>query len=160
MRETKEHTDAFNEYYLMGDKRSLTVLAGDRGVSVKTTKKWSAEFNWQERIKLRDIEIGRKTTEKVDDQIVNTKADYRRDIKLSMQPVKAAINSAIIKNKKTGKAKLNFSVEDAKDLKAMVDSLEKLIKVDLVIMGEPDSRTETNTNIAQAIMDGDYYKRS
>lgn len=162
MVETKAHKDAFNQYYLMGADRSLRELARLRNVSEKSPKRWSKAFNWQERITLKDIDLSRKIEEKVDDAVVNTKADFRRDIRLSMQPVKAAINSAVIKDKKTGEASLTFKVENAKDLKAVIDSLEKLIKVDLLVMGEADGRQEVSgsVNITQAIMDGNYYKES
>lgn len=144
MTETKRHKDAFNEYYLMGEGRSLALLASNRGVTATSCKRWSTEFSWQERIELKDIDLSRKTADKMDEQIVNTKADFRRDIKLSMQPVKAAINSAVIKDKDTGEASLTFKVENAKDLQAVINSLEKLIKCDLLVMGEADSRAETN----------------
>ena len=60
-------------FYLAGDVDGASVLeadcwiqtlkmslAGSCKVSAKTTKRWSVEFNWQERIQQRDIENGRK----------------------------------------------------------------------------------------------------
>jgi hypothetical protein len=139
----------------MGEQRELKGLAMglqgaegfiDGAPTWKTLKSWSAANNWQQRCELRDIENSQKVQAKTDRVVVNTKADYRNDIRLSLQPVKAAINSAIVtkEDPKTGeeKAVLNFSVEDAKDLAQMVNSLEKLIKADLLLMGEADSRGE------------------
>lgn len=145
MVETKRHGDAFDAYYAMGPERSLVRLAGDRGVSVKSIKKWSTEFNWQERLIQRDLEINRKTEEKTNKAIVNTKADYRADIRLALQPIKALINSAIIEvtNEETGQKEnqLKFSVENPKDMASIIGALDRLIKADLLLMGEADSHT-------------------
>jgi len=141
MVETKEHKDAFNQYYLMGAGRSLRELARLRKVSAKSAMRWSKAHNWQERIELRDIDLSRKTEEKIDEAVVNTRADYRKDVKLMLQPLKALINSAIATDKKTGKAKIKFEVDDARDMASIVSSYEKLIKVDLLLMGEADSHT-------------------
>jgi hypothetical protein len=148
---------AFDRYYAMGEQRDLKRVASelqgnenfiDGAPAWKTLQNWSSQYNWQQRCELRDIENSQKIQAKTDRVVVNTKADYRNDIRLSLQPVKAAINSAIVKKEdpETGevKAVLNFSVEDAKDLAQMVNSLEKLIKTDLVLMGEADSHAEVS----------------
>ena len=142
MRETKELTEAFDEYYLMGDKRSLRVLAGIRRVSVKTAKKWSRELDWQNRIRERDRANAEKIVAKTDLVIVNTKADYRKDVKLALQPVKAAINKAIVKNPETGLLEVRIPIDEAKDLSSVITSFEKLIRLDLLLMGEADSSQE------------------
>lgn len=147
MVETKEHKEAFNEYYLMGADRSLRELASLRGVAAKSTGRWSKEFNWQERIELKDIDLSRKTEEKLDDAVVNTRADYRKDVKLMLQPLKALINSAIEVDKKTGITKIKFEVNDARDMASIVASYEKLIKVDLLLMGEADLRVDHGIKI-------------
>ena len=68
MHETPKHREAFEKYYDKGHERSLGWLAGDQGVSLKTVKKWSAEFHWQERIKQRDMEhISQGDSRKVDE---------------------------------------------------------------------------------------------
>jgi len=136
MRETKEHTDAFNEYYLMGDGRSLKLLACNHDVTEQTMKRWSIAHNWQDRIEIRDIEASKKLIEQVDKAVVNTRADYRKDIRLTLQPVKAALNTVIVKGE-DGKPQVNIKIETAKDFSLMVGALEKLVKLDMGLMGEP-----------------------
>lgn len=151
MRETKEHADAFSAYYLMGDKRSLTVLAGDRGVSVKTAKKWSAVFSWQERITLKDIDLSRKTEEKLDDAVVNTRADYRKMIKENMaEDVKLdSYVTTLIGKAKDKIEKGELTVDTIKDLVELMRVKQgstakkvELMKADLLLMGEADSHTK------------------
>jgi hypothetical protein len=152
MREERHHIEAFDKYYTMGESRSLLSLADHCNVTERTLKRWSIAFNWQERISQRDIENGKKIMAKTDRAVVNTKADYRKDIRLALQPVKAAINSAIVekKNPETGQMEkqLSFSVGEAKDLAIMVNSLEKLVKADLLLMGEADSHSEHSGQVA------------
>ena len=153
MQERRHHIEAFDEYYAMGDKRSLTLLASDCGVTAKTCKEWSRTFNWQERIHQRDIENGKKLQAKTDRVIVNTKADYRRDVRLALQPIKAAINKVIVKNEETGQPEVRIPIAEARDLTSVIISFEKLIKLDLLLMGEADSRAEHNINILDLIME-------
>jgi hypothetical protein len=151
---------AFDVYYAMGERRDLGQLAinlqstddfEDGAPKIGTLKVWSTKENWQQRCELRDIENSQKVQAKTDRAVVNAKADWRKDISLAVQPVKAAINSAIVKKKdeKTGeeKAVLNFTVENAKDLALMIGSLEKMVKTDLVLIGESDTNASMNINL-------------
>ena len=56
------------------------------------------------------------------------------------------------------------TIEDMERLTKMQVSLMKeeqnWAKLTLLLVGEPDHRTETTINIAQAVMDGTYYKES
>jgi len=151
VQETKEHGDAFDAYYAMGEDRSLRLLAGDRGVSVKTAKKWSTEFNWQERIIQRDLEINKKIEEKTNSAIVNTKADYRADIKENRDSLKTIRQryEKLIADATEAIASGEIKAESVKDLDSIASSLKKLhdlnkdyVKLDLLLMGEADSRTE------------------
>lgn len=93
--------------------------------SLKTFKRWSVAFNWQERIILRDINNGKKLEKKVDKAIVNSKADYR----------------ALVK-----KVVLKFE-EKLKDNKIRIERPEDLnimAKLDLVLMGEAPEDKDIN----------------
>jgi len=142
---------AFDRYYAMGASRVLNELRKnlvdteeftDRSPALQTLKTWSKENNWQERLKLRDIENSKKVQAKTDREVVNTKADYRKDIRLTQQPLKAAINKVIVPAKDGKPATINIEVENARDLALIVGALEKLIKLDLVMIGEADSHTQ------------------
>jgi len=142
MQETKRHGEAFEYYYSLGESRSYTEVARKFTVSRTSIHKWAKAFNWQFRITQRDLNINKKVEEKTDNAIVNTKADYRRDIRLALQPVKAAINKAIVKNEETGQLEVRIPIVEAKDLSSVIGSFEKLVRLDLLLMGEADSRTE------------------
>jgi len=145
MKETLRHQKAFDYYYLLGDKRSIQKVCLKYAVSTAAVKKWSIAFNWQVRVHQKDIEIAKKLEKKVDDIIVNTKADYRRDIKSAYGIIKAIINTAIANVKdKDGNLikKLIPKIRNVEDTKKSIESMEKLIKADLLLMGEASDRTE------------------
>ena len=154
MQERQRHIEAFDKYYAAGDKRSLKTLSGRCKIDIRTAQKWSSKFNWQERIARRDIENGKKIQAKTDRTIVNTKADYRRDVRLALQPLKAAINKAIVKNEETGLPEVKIPIKEARDLTSVIMSFEKLIKLDLILMGEADSRTEHNVSLIDVLRAG------
>jgi hypothetical protein len=117
MKETLLHSEAFEYYYSLGKDRSLVQVAQKFSKSETSVNKWNKAFSWQERIELRDIENSKKLAEKTDSTIVNEKANYRKIIK-------AAIATFVEKLK-------------SKEIKVIeVSDLEKLIKLDLLLMGE------------------------
>lgn len=142
MQETKKHRDALDEYYAMGAGRTLRSLADRQKIAIRTAQIWSKEFNWQLRVTQRDVKNSDKIEAKTDNAIVNTKADYRRDIRLALQPVKAAINKAIVKNEETGQLEVRISIAKPTDLESVIRSFVSLAKLDLLLMGEADSSQE------------------
>lgn len=152
MVETKRHGDAFDYYYSLGAERKYGSVADRFKIAKRTVEIWAREFNWQTRIIQRDIEINRKTEAKTNKAIVNTKADYRADISLTLQPVKAAINTVIVINKETGEQEVNLKIDNAKDFSLMIGALEKLVKLDLLIIGE-DVPDRSDLNIVLKLPD-------
>ena len=123
MKETLRHQEAFEYYYTLGEKRSITTVSHKYNVSRPAVAKWSGAFNWQERIEQRDMENARRLEKKTNNTIVNEKAHYRKIIKAS----------------------INTFVEKLKARKIEVDSIqdiERLIKLDLLLMGEATERDE------------------
>lgn len=117
MKETLKHKEAFEFYYTLGKERSLKAVAEKFGVSDQAAKNWSKNFNWQYRVEQRDIELARKLQQKTDDIILATKADYRKIVKAGI--------AKWIANFKAGKIN-----------PTSVSDLEKLVKLDLLLMGE------------------------
>ena len=111
--------EAFEYYYSLGDKRSLQQVAKKFTVSETSARKWSAAFNWQERVIQRDIEISKGLEKKTNTTILNEKANYRRIIKETIA-------------KMTG-----VEVANIKDL-------DTLVKLDLLLMGEATEKNETS----------------
>ena len=145
MVETKRHGDAFDYYYSLGNDRSCQQVGIKFTVSRNSVQKWKQAFNWDERVIQRDLEINKKVEEKTTNAIVNTKADYRADIRSMLQPAKAAVNTVIVEGK-DGKPTVNLKVDNPKDFALVIGAIEKLVKLDLLLMGEADSRAETNIN--------------
>tara|TARA_Y100000034_G_scaffold109053_1_gene139951 strand:- start:128 stop:661 length:534 start_codon:yes stop_codon:yes gene_type:complete len=121
--ETLRHKQAFEFYYGMGEKRTLRKTAKHMNVAVVTTKKWSKDFSWQNRIALRDDQNSKALAKKTDNLIIKDKENYIKIIKAM-----------------TGKAVQDFRegllrVEDVGDL-------ERLIRLHLLLAGES---TEINT---------------
>ena len=117
----------------MGENRSLaklreSILNGlDQSLalslpSLTTVKEWSRRFNWKDRITQRNIELTKRMEQKTNTTVLNQKADYRKIIK-------EAIDDWY---KKFGKGKAGPE---------NVSDLERLMKLDLLLMGEP---TEQN----------------
>ena len=145
MKETPEHIEIFELYYAMGENRSLENLHQkypNDTPKIDALKKWSKAFNWQQRVEQRDIENSKALEDKLKPQtnktIVNTKADYRAEIKTQLGILKAILNQAI----KDIKENNIIRVSNTNELKDVVNSYEKLSKLDLLMMGEATDRTE------------------
>jgi len=152
--ETKRHIEAFDYYYALGEERNLVSVALQYGFSERAVAGWSKDFNWQMRIAQRDLENGKKIMAKTDEVVVNTKADYREDIRRALQPVKAAINKVIVKDTKTGELDVDITVDNAMQLAAVIGAFEKLVKLDLLLMGEADSRTDNTFKLYDVDLSG------
>ena len=150
MKENPNHIKVFELYYTMGSNRSLAKLyqkyPNDMPKLV-TLKSWSKAFNWQQRVEQRDIENNKALEDKLKPEtnkaIVNSKADYRAEIKTQMGILKALLNNVIqdIKDKNI------FTVKCVNELEKVVNSYEKLCKLDLLIMGESTERGELKIGI-------------
>jgi hypothetical protein len=146
MKETLRHSEAFEYYYTLGQGRSLKSVASQFKVDERSVARWSRNFNWQGRIVLRDIEIAKKLQEGTDKNILNTKADYRKEIQENLKIIRAGIQSAlrIETDEVTGKrtVKLKFSADDVEELIKLIASYEKLVRLDLELTGATTFRGE------------------
>lgn len=142
MKETLRHKETFEQYYVMGKDRSLKKLLDKlhrdctgTAPSLRTLKSWSKNFNWQDRIIQRDIEIAKKLSRKTDKTITDTKADYRAEIRAQFAILKKMLNKLINKFKYDSGIEIN----DVTGLKDVLNCYERLIKMDLILMGEPEA---------------------
>lgn len=133
MKETLQHKEAFEHYYSCGKDRSYMSTASRFNVSKKTIERWAKAFNWQQRIEQRDMANAKKIEQKTDETIVNAKADYRKDIKIQLSIFRVLLNQAV---KKINAGEFT-EIESIGDVKEIVNCYEKLIKLDLLLMGEP-----------------------
>jgi hypothetical protein len=107
----------------MGAGRSLASLTGDCQVSEKSLKRWSKEFDWQARIEQRDLENARRLQKATDDTVVAVKAKYRKIVQAAIGKFVQGLQA------------------DAVEVASITD-LERLIKLDLLLMGEATDKTE------------------
>jgi len=150
MIETLRHKEAFEYYYSLGDKRSCHKVGIKFAISRQSIEKWAKNFNWKQRVEQRDIENGKKLEAKTDKTIVNSKADYRAEIKTQLGILKAILNKVIQDFKKNE----ILDVENVKDLEKVINSYEKLCKLDLLMMGESTERGELKIlNAKQKLID-------
>lgn len=128
MKETLKHREAFEFYYGLGETRSYQKVADHYGISKTSVYKWAQEFNWNDRVTQRDIEISKKLEKKTNTTVINEKARYRTIIRTAISDFAKRLN----------------------DKEIVVDSvldLERLIKLDLLLMGEETERTEGGVTV-------------
>jgi len=155
MKETLRHKDAFEYYYSLGEKRSITQVAQKVTVCRASVSRWSRFFHWQERVEQRDIEIGRELPAKTKETVLNTKANYRAEIKAQFSILKKMLNELIEKFKEDeakgnkGKDKKGIEIKDVTGLKDIMGCYERLVKMDLTLMGEVSEREEITLRDAE-----------
>lgn len=141
--ETLKQNQIFNIYYSLGDKRSLEKLFEklknepqytENIPSLQTLKSWSKKFNWQERIQQRDAEISKGLEKKINQDIVNEKAEHRKLIKAILNELKRSLIEYQNEIKEGIKPAQIETIKDLKDISQIIDTL---IKLDLNILGEP-----------------------
>ena len=132
MKETLTHQEAFDYYYSIGKKRSFKLVERKFKVSNMSVARWSKAFNWQKRVEQRDIENAKSLEKKTNRIVVNSKADYRNEIKSQIGILKALLNK-VIKDIKNG---AGFNISNVKELNDIMSSYDKLSKLDLLMMGE------------------------
>lgn len=117
MKEALKHREAFEYYYSLGASRNLASVAVQCEVSEKSVATWSKAFDWQARIEQRDLENSRRIQKTTDDTVVAVKARYRKIVQTAI--------GDFVKRMKDGEIAVT-SIMD----------LERLIKMDLLLMGE------------------------
>ena len=149
--ETLRHQEAFNYYYLMGSTRNLLKVCRIAGVSEAAIKKWSKSFNWQKRIIERDKKNAAAIEEATDKKLVVDKIEYRTQVKELLIVLRGAIQIAVNTMKsggvlfdKDGNKVLvsSFNCNTADGLSKVAAAIERLMRLDLTLMGESEERRE------------------
>ena len=146
MKEKLRHIEAFELFYSLNGKASnenVRKVAEECHISERTVWRWYKKFNWKERIEQRDIINAKSLEKKTNKTIVNTRADYRAEIKTQLKILKAILNKVI----KEFKADNIIDVENTGQLKDVVNCYEKLGKLDLLMMGEATEEKDVNIRV-------------
>ncbi len=131
-RETPRHHEAFELFVAQGGRRSYRKVAHALGVQKSTVARWARVFDWPTRVAARDVGIARRLAKRTDESIVQVKARYHTMInKIVEAPCRHHLG------------------KDLKELRhperTTLTDLERLVRLDLMLLGEPDlvARLET-----------------
>ena len=117
--ESAEQIEAFELYYSLGTKGSLQLVADKLGKNIRTVQGWSSKYNWADRVAQRALEVAKQAgLEELHRETLAIRAEYRKAMD--------ALLEQAYKDIQEGKLQIE-SIED----------LELVIKLDLLLMGEP-----------------------
>lgn len=123
-KENEMQSRAFELYYGLGDARSLKKVADTIGRTERTVAGWSRSFNWVARVTQRNIENSQSIKDGgINPQLTDVRAKYRIIINNFM----AELSKRVLKGE--------IKVRNVQDF-------ERLVKLDLLLMGEVTDRTE------------------
>lgn len=133
MKETGTHREAFEYYYNLGDERTSQKVADQFSVSRRSIEEWKSNFNWKERVEKRDIVIMEEIERKMSKSIIQEKLEYHQSISTNIKLLRAIIGTIVskIQNKE-------IEIKNLGDYNAILNSFEKMIRLDLFLLGEPD----------------------
>lgn len=138
-KENSLQREAFEIYYQLGDSRSLKKVAEQVKRTERTVAGWSRAYNWVDRVSQREIEDAKNNaTDKatLDSKTTDVKTRYRIMINnlMAMASRKIAKGELTIRN---------------------VQDFERVVKLDMLLMGEITERGEQigSTELSQADKD-------
>ena len=134
-KENELQSRAFEMYYGLGDRRSLRAVAETIGRTERTVAGWSRSFNWVARVTQRNIENSQnKREEAINTQLTDVRARYRVIINNFM----AELSKRVLRGE--------IRVRNIQDF-------ERLVKLDLLLMGEATDRTDVVGNSMELSQD-------
>ena len=116
-KENELQRKAFELYYGLGDKRSLRAVAETIGRTERTVAGWSRAFNWVARVTQRNNEA------KITAELTDVRTKYRILINNLMADFSKDIAQGKVKVKN-------------------INDFERLVKLDMLLMGEATERVE------------------
>mgnify|MGYP000805203966 FL=1 len=123
-KENELQRKAFELYYGLGDKRSLRAVAETIGRTERTVAGWSMAFNWVARVTQRNIENAQNSNEA---KIIAELTDVRTKYRILINNLMADFSKDIVQ----GKVKVKN-----------INDFERLVKLDMLLMGEATERVE------------------
>lgn len=121
-KEQAHHIRAFEHYYGLGEQRSYERVAAEFSVASSTVKLWARSFDWQVRIRERDLDIAR-------DVAGRTLSDQVTRRERSVQIVHLAL------------VQLAKAIAEG-EVRMTLSDLDKLIRLESFLSDEPESRHE------------------
>jgi len=162
------HREAFEYYYSLGDKRTLKLVLERFKVSYTTACNWRKSFKWNERVAQRDVAITKQVNKKSINDLVSQKAVYRKEISTNLNIIKAVISKVVRRVNRAGqivqrgqespddKIDINIDIENVLDFERMVSAMERLIKLDLFILGEKEGTNRVELDDVLESLPGEF----
>jgi len=130
-KENSLQKEAFEMYFYMGDKRSLRAVAEKIDRTERTVAGWSRSFSWVDRVKQREIaDAGELGKAELNKQTADVKTRYR-----------------ILMNNLMAKA--STSIAEGKLVIKNVQDLERVVKLDLLLMGEATDKVDSSSGVTE-----------
>jgi hypothetical protein len=134
----------YNLYFALGENRSLAKLKRyleehypnnpEMNPSLPTLKRWSRQYNWRLRAQQGDVEVRKKMKDDVLQDVVDIKAEYRKLIRGTLAEAVKAV-------KEMKKKKIVMNVGKVKDYVMLVDAMERLMRLEMELLGESGEGT-------------------
>lgn len=124
-KETDEQKAAFELYYSLGENRTLKAVAERIGKTEKSVSNWSSAFKWKERLSMREFTDAKMA------EASKFAIEAEGDIKIRYRLM---INNLMLKAMEmvaTGKLYIKN-----------ITDFERLVRLDLLLMGENTEKTE------------------
>ena len=148
MKGDQKHIKAFELFYSLNGKPTLkngTRVAQECHISLRTFWRWYKGLNWKYKVDQRNIENSKKLAKKTDETVLDIKANYRSEIKAQFNILKKMLNELIEKFKNNK----GIEIKDVAGLKDIMGCYEKLVKMDLTLIGEVSEREEIALKYAE-----------
>lgn len=131
MKEQYKHKDAFEHYYLklnegMTVAESVLSVANTFNVNNRTVRRWRTNFDWENKMAIRDVSVQNSLEERINATIVDNKAKYLGIIHFSLNKYIDEVNN---------KTREPIPIEHSQDL-------VRLIKTSLLIQNQPTNISE------------------
>ena len=138
-----EQSYVFEQYYALGENRTLKALAKKTGHTLLRLYKWRRKYNWESKVVKRDTEVAMVLRARSINTIVNVKIEYSSIIHTLVKEMIDNIHEYNDKVRTVNrKAKNPKDIIPYKTLIYSADDFEKLVKLDLLMRGDVTERTE------------------
>ena len=142
-----EAARAFEEYYMMGEKRSLQALGKLTGHDKNKLGRWRKKYKWDIKVFERDVEVGTILKARTIKSVVSIKMEYSSMINKLIVDLIRNIEEYNEKVEKVNKKAITpKQLLPYKSLIANANDLEMLVKLDLLMRGEVTERKEQVIN--------------
>ena len=151
MNENIKHREAFEYYYSLGDARTLKMVSERFNCTLRTAELWSATFKWQNKIHERDKAIADELQKKLVKSAVDDKVKYHKMIISLINPVLKGMQYQALMSAEA-KAQYLMNNPDTVVVKvASVTDLERLVKLDMLLVGEDTERVGVHNSIKSLV---------